>query len=183
MLGVLTTLGIYALGCRLFDRRTGLLAAAFVAFYPGAIGTSVFILSEAAFCPLLIAQLFVTTLAGETPAPKPGSRSLLQPVAARRGDARSAQLVALHSLRHGDRSRFSAACEAAFAMRDLFARRPGDGHGSLVGTQRTYHRPFRAYHAASRRQPVRRLESACHGRERNVVRARVRGTRTARARG
>ncbi|HVU86573.1 MAG TPA: glycosyltransferase family 39 protein [Pirellulales bacterium] len=66
VLGVLAVLGVYALAVRLFDRRTGLVAATIVALYPGAIGTSVFILSEAAFCPLLIAQLLATTLAWQS---------------------------------------------------------------------------------------------------------------------
>jgi 4-amino-4-deoxy-L-arabinose transferase-like glycosyltransferase len=65
-LGALTVLGVYAVARRLFDHRTGLVAAALVALYPGAIGTSVFILSEAAFCPLLMAQLLATTLAWQS---------------------------------------------------------------------------------------------------------------------
>ena len=59
----MTIAGVYALALRLFDRRAAPLAAALVTLYPGAIGTSVFVLSEAAFCPLLLAQLTVTTLA------------------------------------------------------------------------------------------------------------------------
>ncbi|GIW93777.1 MAG: hypothetical protein KatS3mg110_1818 [Pirellulaceae bacterium] len=38
-------------------QRIGLLAAALVCFYPGAIATSIFVLSEALFCPLMVAQL------------------------------------------------------------------------------------------------------------------------------
>ncbi len=62
-LGTITVAGVYALAALLFDLRTARIAGAIAAFYPGAIGMSAFVLSEAAFCPLLIAQLFLSTLA------------------------------------------------------------------------------------------------------------------------
>ena len=57
ILGTLAVAGVYGLGRQLFDPTTGLVAAMLAAIYPGAIGASVFILSEAPFCPLLLAQL------------------------------------------------------------------------------------------------------------------------------
>ncbi|HEY4312000.1 MAG TPA: glycosyltransferase family 39 protein [Pirellulales bacterium] len=69
-LGMLTVWGVYALALRLFERRAALLAAVIVAFYPGAIGTSVFVLSEAAFCPLLVAQLIASTIAWQSASTK-----------------------------------------------------------------------------------------------------------------
>lgn len=57
ILGTLAVAGVYGLGRQLFDRSTGLIAAMLAAVYPGALGASVFILSEAPFCPLLLAEL------------------------------------------------------------------------------------------------------------------------------
>jgi hypothetical protein len=57
LLGTLAVAAIYWLGRRLFDRPTGLFAAALAAVYPGAIAMSVVVLSEAPFCPLMVAQL------------------------------------------------------------------------------------------------------------------------------
>jgi 4-amino-4-deoxy-L-arabinose transferase-like glycosyltransferase len=56
-LGVLAVASVFWLGCCLFDEQTGLLAAAMASVYPGAISSSVFVLSEAPFCPLMVAQL------------------------------------------------------------------------------------------------------------------------------
>lgn len=47
----------YLLARRLFDPRVGIVAAALASVYPGAVAMSIFVLAEAAFCPLLIAQL------------------------------------------------------------------------------------------------------------------------------
>lgn len=57
ILGTLAVAGVYGLGRQSFDSRTGLVAAMLATVYPGALGASVFILSEAPFCPLLLAQL------------------------------------------------------------------------------------------------------------------------------
>lgn len=47
----------------LVDARAGLIAGVIAAVYPGAIALSVFVLSEAPFCPLMIAQLALWTAA------------------------------------------------------------------------------------------------------------------------
>ncbi|HEY1603822.1 MAG TPA: glycosyltransferase family 39 protein [Pirellulales bacterium] len=70
VLGTCAVAGVYGLAVRLFDRRTALIAAGIIAFYPGAIGISVFVLSEAAFCPLLIAQLIIATAAWQSASAK-----------------------------------------------------------------------------------------------------------------
>lgn len=55
--GTLAVGGVYVMARNLFDERTALVAATAAALYPGAIGTSVFVLSEAPFCPLVVANL------------------------------------------------------------------------------------------------------------------------------
>ncbi|NLX96145.1 MAG: glycosyltransferase family 39 protein [Rhodopirellula sp.] len=55
--GTASVAGVWWLGRRLFNPWAGLLAASIAAVYPGAIVTSVLILSEAPFCPLMLAQL------------------------------------------------------------------------------------------------------------------------------
>jgi 4-amino-4-deoxy-L-arabinose transferase-like glycosyltransferase len=60
-LGPLAVLGVMGLGWQLFSLRVAILAGALGALYPGAIGTSIFVLSEAAFCPLLVGQLICWT--------------------------------------------------------------------------------------------------------------------------
>lgn len=57
VLGAAAVGGVIALGQQMFDRRVALLAGALTAIYPGAIGMSVFILSEAPFCPFMLMQL------------------------------------------------------------------------------------------------------------------------------
>ncbi len=49
--------GVYWLGQFLFTKRVGCWAAFALAFLPDAIGLGVFVLSEAPFCPLMVAQL------------------------------------------------------------------------------------------------------------------------------
>lgn len=62
-LGTIAVAGVYCLARQLFDTATGALAALMAAVYPGAIGSSVFILSEAAFTPLLVWQLWLAAMA------------------------------------------------------------------------------------------------------------------------
>ncbi len=154
VLGTLTVLGVYGLAVRLFDRRSGLAAAAIVALYPGAIGTSVFILSEAAFCPLLMAQLLATVLAWQSASTKV---TTLLAVAAG-CCAGAATLVRPSWLLFVP----LALVAGVFSGRQ-FKRHVLCGLGSLVGlvivmapwgAQRSRDRAFRSHHAASRRQPV-----------------------------
>ncbi|QDU27992.1 Dolichyl-phosphate-mannose-protein mannosyltransferase [Anatilimnocola aggregata] len=57
LLGTLTVALAAALAWQMFDDRTALLTALAVTVYPEAIAQSVFVLSEAPFTPLMIAQL------------------------------------------------------------------------------------------------------------------------------
>jgi len=69
-LGTMAIAAVYALAARLFDTRTALLAALISTLYPGALGMSSFVLSEAAFCPLLLAQLLLSTMAWQSASAK-----------------------------------------------------------------------------------------------------------------
>ncbi len=64
--GTLTCLLIFLLGRKLFDVRTGLIAAAICAVYPGAIGMSVFVLSEGPFCPVAVLNILFWVYAYES---------------------------------------------------------------------------------------------------------------------
>lgn len=66
MLGTLAVAGVYWLGRVCFDPVTGLIAASLATIYPGAIGMSVYVLSEAPFCPLMLAQLALWSAAGKS---------------------------------------------------------------------------------------------------------------------
>lgn len=57
VLGTAAVAGVGSVARRLFDPATGLVAAVWTSLYPGAIGMSVFVLSEALFCPLMILHL------------------------------------------------------------------------------------------------------------------------------
>jgi len=63
LLGTLVVGEVFWLASLLFDRTTAWWAGALVAFYPGAVATSTFVLSEALFCPLFILQLIVSVYA------------------------------------------------------------------------------------------------------------------------
>ncbi len=63
VLGTLAVLCVWWLGRMLFDERTGLIAAAVAAFYPGAIAVGALVLSETPFCVLMLVQLAFWTLA------------------------------------------------------------------------------------------------------------------------
>jgi 4-amino-4-deoxy-L-arabinose transferase-like glycosyltransferase len=67
LMGVLAVAAVWWLTRLLFDDRAALLAAAVATFYPGAIVTSMLILSEAPFCPLMLLQLALWTIAWRAP--------------------------------------------------------------------------------------------------------------------
>ena len=62
-LGTLAVAAVMGLTRLLYDERAGLWAGCIAAFYPGAISLSVFVLSEALFCPLLVLQLLCWIIA------------------------------------------------------------------------------------------------------------------------
>lgn len=63
LFGVLAVWCLWWLTRLLFDERAALLAAALASVYPGAIALSAMLLSEAPFCPLMLLQLVLSTLA------------------------------------------------------------------------------------------------------------------------
>jgi 4-amino-4-deoxy-L-arabinose transferase-like glycosyltransferase len=63
LLGTAAVAAVASLARHLFDERAALLAAAIAAVYPEAIALSVFVLSEAPLCPLLVWQLVAWTKA------------------------------------------------------------------------------------------------------------------------
>jgi hypothetical protein len=67
LLGALAVLAVWWLTRLLFDDRAALLAAAMASFYPGAIVASMLVLSEAPFCPLMLLQLALWTIAWGAP--------------------------------------------------------------------------------------------------------------------
>ena len=70
VLGTVTVGGIIWLTSTLFSTRAAIVAGVMATLYPGAIGMSVFVLSEALFCPLMIAQIFLWVAAGRSEYPK-----------------------------------------------------------------------------------------------------------------
>lgn len=67
LLGTLAVAAVWWLARLLFDQRAALLAAALATFYPGAVALGALILSEAPFCPLMLLQLVLWTLAWRAP--------------------------------------------------------------------------------------------------------------------
>jgi hypothetical protein len=57
VLGTLTVGGVIWLGYVSFDANTGLMAGAWTAVYPGAVGMSIFVLAEGLFCVWMVGQL------------------------------------------------------------------------------------------------------------------------------
>lgn len=64
--GTLTVAAAMLLALLLFNHRVALLTGWFVALYPGGIGLSILVLSEAPFCPLMLGQLVCWVLAWKT---------------------------------------------------------------------------------------------------------------------
>lgn len=69
-LGTLAVAAVGWLASQLFDRRAALLAAGMVALYPGAVALSIFVLSEAPFCPLIVAQVGCSVAAWRAVGPR-----------------------------------------------------------------------------------------------------------------
>ncbi len=65
VLGTVAVGGVIYLAWQLFDPTAALIAGLAAACYPGAIGMSVFILSEAPFCPFMLAQLICWAAAAD----------------------------------------------------------------------------------------------------------------------
>jgi 4-amino-4-deoxy-L-arabinose transferase-like glycosyltransferase len=63
VLGTLAVGGVYWLTRLLFDQPAALLGTGLTAVYPGAVAMSVFVLSEALFCPLILGQFIAWILA------------------------------------------------------------------------------------------------------------------------
>ncbi len=63
VLGTTTVAAVWMLARRLFPSPVPLIAAALAAVYPGAVAMSIVVLSEAAFCPVMIFHLLVWGLA------------------------------------------------------------------------------------------------------------------------
>lgn len=73
VLGTLAVGGVMGLTALLFDGRAALLAGCAAAVCPEALATSVFVLSEAPFCPLLLFQLVLWVWAWRAPAVAPAA--------------------------------------------------------------------------------------------------------------
>lgn len=67
LLGTLAVGGVWWLGAQLFDQRAGLVAASMAAVYPGSVAISALVLSEAPFCPLMVAHLILWIAAWNAP--------------------------------------------------------------------------------------------------------------------
>ena len=67
LLGTAGVGGVIWLTRSLFSERTSIIAGMLAAFYPGAVGMSVFVLSEAPFCPLMLGQLLAWIAAYRSP--------------------------------------------------------------------------------------------------------------------
>lgn len=68
--GTLAVGGVMWLTRELFSTRAAIVSGVMAALYPGAIGMSVFVLSEAPFCPLMVAQLIGWIAASRAEYPK-----------------------------------------------------------------------------------------------------------------
>jgi 4-amino-4-deoxy-L-arabinose transferase-like glycosyltransferase len=68
--GTLSVAGVWWLGKRLFGPAAAMAAAVVTAFYPGAIATSVLVLTEAPFGLLMLVHLILWTVAWQTQGPR-----------------------------------------------------------------------------------------------------------------
>lgn len=79
LLGTAAVAAVAWLAGLLFDRRTALIAAALAAVYPGVVALGGVVLSEAAFCPLMIVQLALWAWAGRSTNAKAAARNSPSP--------------------------------------------------------------------------------------------------------
>ncbi len=70
LFGTLSVVGVWWFARGLFGSRAGWIAGAAAAVYPEAIAGSVFVLSEAPFCPLMLANLGLWVVAWQTESPR-----------------------------------------------------------------------------------------------------------------
>jgi 4-amino-4-deoxy-L-arabinose transferase-like glycosyltransferase len=70
VLGTLSVAGVWWLARRLFGPAAGWLGALAAAFYPESVATSVFVLAEAPFCPLMLANLALWIAAWQADSPR-----------------------------------------------------------------------------------------------------------------
>ena len=69
LLGAVTVGGVYCLAHSVFDRTAAMIAAILATFYPGAVAMAIFVLSETAFCPLILLQLILWIAASRSKQP------------------------------------------------------------------------------------------------------------------
>jgi 4-amino-4-deoxy-L-arabinose transferase-like glycosyltransferase len=70
LFGTVAVGGVWWLARYLFDAKAAWIAGCVAAVYPGAIATSVLVLSEAPFCPLMLANLALWAVAWNCPKPR-----------------------------------------------------------------------------------------------------------------
>ena len=101
VLGVLAVFALWWLTRLLFDDHAALLAAAMASFYPGAIVAGMLVLSEAPFCPLLLLQFALWTMAWRGPTATNDDLWILRRLGGGGGHVNASQLAAVHAAGRG----------------------------------------------------------------------------------